>query len=316
MCSAKSEEFIMKGEKNDCFICREPLHHGTYWARTIKPNDQRHWLLSFIGLQYSNGTQGLEQNTKKGLKLIERAAELGDAQAHLHLAGFYHDGYVVPENLEKAIYYAEKAADQGLFTSQSLLGNMLMHSPDYNPIENEEKVLKFLTIASYQGCPDGRFDLASFYAKMADKFNEGEEDWMKYTLLTLYWYGKAGEAVKVKDPKGCESIAFMAYYLTVVMRCIWHPQFLPLQGYSHFPFSTWLVAKGGQYSTGMNLPNPWISHCANCNKSSEEDNTQFKACARCKTFYYCSKECQVEHWKDGHKVDCKGHWIKEFFPDL
>ena len=25
---------------------------------------------------------------------------------------------------------------------------------------------------------------------------------------------------------------------------------------------------------------------------------------RCKAAWYCSKECQTQHWKAGHKIDC------------
>jgi len=33
-------------------------------------------------------------------------------------------------------------------------------------------------------------------------------------------------------------------------------------------------------------------------------NSQFKRCSRCKTTTYCSKECQVKHWKNGHSKTC------------
>ena len=43
-------------------------------------------------------------------------------------------------------------------------------------------------------------------------------------------------------------------------------------------------------------------HCANCDKSSLD----LKCCSRCKVTYYCSKECQREHWKKGnHKAVCE-----------
>ena len=32
---------------------------------------------------------------------------------------------------------------------------------------------------------------------------------------------------------------------------------------------------------------------------------EFKSCSRCKQVYYCSKECQLQHWKNGHKNVCK-----------
>ena len=43
-------------------------------------------------------------------------------------------------------------------------------------------------------------------------------------------------------------------------------------------------------------------HCANCRKEAE--CSSFKRCVRCLGAWYCGKECQVQHWKAGHKIDC------------
>lgn len=47
--------------------------------------------------------------------------------------------------------------------------------------------------------------------------------------------------------------------------------------------------------------------CDNCNKTLEElGKTKFECCSRCKLVYYCSRECQTEHWKvRGHKQACR-----------
>ena len=44
------------------------------------------------------------------------------------------------------------------------------------------------------------------------------------------------------------------------------------------------------------------SDCANCRK--EEGCSSFIRCSRCLGAWYCGKECQVQHWKAGHKIDC------------
>jgi len=41
--------------------------------------------------------------------------------------------------------------------------------------------------------------------------------------------------------------------------------------------------------------------CSHCGKS----NVGLQVCARCKMVQYCSKDCQVKDWKDGHKTMCK-----------
>ena len=42
--------------------------------------------------------------------------------------------------------------------------------------------------------------------------------------------------------------------------------------------------------------------CAYCQKP--QGATKFEFCSVCKKVYYCSKDCQVKHWKAGHKTIC------------
>ena len=44
--------------------------------------------------------------------------------------------------------------------------------------------------------------------------------------------------------------------------------------------------------------------CGNCGRRSKEGET-FNHCSRCKVVAYCSKACQVHHWKNGHKQACQ-----------
>ncbi|CAM9691130.1 unnamed protein product [Pylaiella littoralis] len=41
-----------------------------------------------------------------------------------------------------------------------------------------------------------------------------------------------------------------------------------------------------------------------CGRRQGDVKEGFKRCGRCRTTVYCSKECQVEHWKAGHKQMC------------
>ena len=48
-------------------------------------------------------------------------------------------------------------------------------------------------------------------------------------------------------------------------------------------------------------PQPSVSvSCAFCGVAARN----LKAYARCKTVYYCKRECQTAHWKAGHKKEC------------
>jgi hypothetical protein len=327
-CKDKCLNFMIGKSGNDmtklkCFNCREPMRDPMYWAKEIKPNDKRYWLLHAVAGECMAGINGLKKDIKKAIKLYERAAELGDAASQdilaLHYYNSYRDSGKSKKCLEKMRYYAEKAAHQGIINSQYILADLFMNS-DCN---RNEEILRLLTLAAFQGHHRARSDLAWCYERMFQCLPSRDAAWKKNLLLSVYWYGKGAEVEKQNHPKGCKSLPNMVLHLDLAMRSLWHPRNdgnirSPLPGYSHVPFCTWALAKGGQ-NTPLIFSKPlfdcWKNRCANCDRMSE-CKQNFKACARCKAFHYCSKKCQVQHWKAGHKVDCKGHWIEEFFPDI
>ncbi|KAA1473184.1 hypothetical protein DENSPDRAFT_262857 [Dentipellis sp. KUC8613] len=50
------------------------------------------------------------------------------------------------------------------------------------------------------------------------------------------------------------------------------------------------------------VPGPQIMFCDHCQHPSQKD--ALKKCSRCHIVFYCSKECQVAGWKDGHRKTC------------
>jgi hypothetical protein len=49
--------------------------------------------------------------------------------------------------------------------------------------------------------------------------------------------------------------------------------------------------------------NAQLPTCSFCNEHYKR--TALRKCAQCLGVLYCSRECQVKHWKDGHKQHCK-----------
>lgn len=41
--------------------------------------------------------------------------------------------------------------------------------------------------------------------------------------------------------------------------------------------------------------------CSSCHAKSAKLST----CAKCKRAWYCGKDCQTQHWKSGHKEECR-----------
>ncbi|KAL6590474.1 SET domain-containing protein [Neocallimastix californiae] len=52
------------------------------------------------------------------------------------------------------------------------------------------------------------------------------------------------------------------------------------------------------------------SYCHNCLSLMQKNKNR---CSRCKVAHYCSKECQVNAWKNGHKYTCKLWKEKKLF---
>eukprot|EP01083_Nonionella_stella_P035172 96094_1 len=68
----------------------------------------------------------------------------------------------------------------------------------------------------------------------------------------------------------------------------------------------WLSGERKEFDDGLpnmsNLPK-WgdLSRCARCGVGGND----LKRCSRCKKVAYCSRECQLDHFKNGHKGPCK-----------
>ncbi|KAJ7870678.1 hypothetical protein B0H13DRAFT_1896091 [Mycena leptocephala] len=49
---------------------------------------------------------------------------------------------------------------------------------------------------------------------------------------------------------------------------------------------------------------PSFQGCDNMQCALVERRTEFRSCAGCVNAFYCSRECQVADWQDGHREDC------------
>ena len=49
---------------------------------------------------------------------------------------------------------------------------------------------------------------------------------------------------------------------------------------------------------------PTLPRCAFCSRP-ESTALPLKKCQQCHTARYCNRECQMTHWKAGHKRECK-----------
>ena len=51
------------------------------------------------------------------------------------------------------------------------------------------------------------------------------------------------------------------------------------------------------------------SQCDHCGTGTPPSFPKMLTCSACKSVHYCTKECQRQHWKNGHKAMCMGKAI-------
>ena len=129
--------------KGTCPFCRDaaPSSNKEYneqRRKRIEANDP-------LALYQHGGEQCRKGNYSKALKLLKKAAELGDADAHYSLSGLYHEGHGVEQNEGKEIHHLEQAAIAGHPTARYILG-----SHEWNN-GHKERAVKHWIIAATQG---------------------------------------------------------------------------------------------------------------------------------------------------------------------
>ncbi len=171
--------------KYACAFCREPieLEKKEYAKRRIKRVEANDPLA-----MRREGVDEYEKGNHNGaFKYIKKAAQLGDAEAHYQLSGFYLRGKGVEKDVEKKIYHLEEAAIGGHPTARYDLGILELTN------DNPERAVKHIIIAAKQGHDDSTKELM-------DAFKDGlisKED----LAATLRAHQAAVDATKTPQRK-------------------------------------------------------------------------------------------------------------------
>ena len=258
---------------------------------------------------------------QKAFQSFKEAVKLGDSSALAYMASSYYTGEMGGIKVQKSIVKAEQLAQQGADQGHTSCYTILAELNLINGKRIEH--LRLLSIVAYQGVFKAKYQLAIHYI---ENWNQSKNQSKKDLILGIYWSGKG-----LEDYDGSRDEDDVTMYLDLKrifinliecgMRKFWHKRSCftiePLTGCNHKPFITWIQHRLGTRKHSddkmMVACYAWNKICAYCGNQEKE---KLKFCGRCKSFCYCSKECQVKHWRAGHKVDCKGHWIEFFFPKL
>ena len=309
-----------------CPCCRAPCIENDFKINLKIANSSRKWLLRHAAAAFASGKMGLQKSKRKALEYYQKAAEWGDAVAQRELAiGYMNGTNGLSKSISLARKWAEQAVEQGDAIAQGILGEILLHGTHHTD-DDRNLGYDLISLAAYQGDPISRMLLVQFYTGNLPVHKENVDlRQNKNCVLSGYWCGKAAE-IDSNDPlpRVIALEGLVRYLLQNVRDTAWYEDrpsigIEPLTGYSHVPFCVWALTDAEKMQPDVergdefNVLNVWKVVCANC---GSREKSKLDECPSCNAFSYCSEKCQAKHWANGHKVDCKGHWIEDFFPNI
>jgi TPR repeat protein len=129
-----------------------------------------------LGMMYFKG-QGVEQDKKRAVELLLKAAERGNVTAQLNLGFIYEDGEGVNPDSKAAARWYRRAAAQGDVDAQKALRSLLE--------KNETHEAKWVRSSAEKGDVKAQFNLASMYERGEGVVQDYEE--------AVIWYRRAAE---------------------------------------------------------------------------------------------------------------------------
>ena len=248
------------------------------------------WALEEMGNNYLHGLYGVPTDVEKAFKLFRKAADKGSAVAKGPL-GY---GYLEIENYEEARRCFEAAAAEGHIYSLFHLGMMIKNGQAFDRNEeNRAKAFRMITIyatlhpdsAIEEAVELSLFFLASppvmlHYLRPAVEGGSASLIAMDHYALGLIYLAE--------DYYG-EDVIFVPGHSPVPEALFWHRQYSREEDSAvDHPL--------------VRLERVIRERCAHCHADLPEGKRS--CCVECKAAYYCNRDCQVAHWKAGHKKDC------------
>ncbi len=133
-----------------------------------------------IGFKYENG-EDIEQNIEEALKWYKKAADQGSSNAKVNIGNLYRNGngVGVPQSDKDALHWYQKAADQGNADGQNLLGIMYFNGTGIDKDNNQ--ALSWFHKSADQGNSDAQVNLGVMYQKGVggEKNDEKAISWFK-----------------------------------------------------------------------------------------------------------------------------------------
>ena len=308
ICAACGQE--LDGGINKCPLCRNP-----FTADDISKNKTQvmalaergvSWAQKSVGKCMIQGEMGFKRQEMMGLKWVKKAAAQNDPSALSYLATLYGNGLtsVLDKSQHESNELLMKSANLGYAFANSFLAKFY-----------------FTGTHGFEEDPDE----AIFRATVAHALDASD----KLAALILGLYLKPEQATEPSPYLACYYLNIVANEETDGTACYLYSNELAnlskylynsqdqIPGFNAQPAAFFWLRKSHDmgYNDALKKLKERESigqrYCANCSKEAKTGE-KFKQCSKCKAQWYCSKECQVEAWKAGHKKDCKRATILKF----
>eukprot|EP00985_Skeletonema_marinoi_P020747 scaffold12409_cov123-Skeletonema_marinoi.AAC.2 len=274
------------------------------------------------GWKFLYGGNGYPLDVKQAVKFLELASEQKNPKAMRFLGHTLYEGKLVTRDVQRGLYLTHEAADLGNVESRLYLGKLYVLGNGHT--RDIPKAIHNYTIA-YRYKHDNRAQGGAAHHLGMYHFNIDGQYGKEFKALMYY-----GEAVSVlmqkqykeQDSYYCYSSMILSkHYLSIaakkglkqacfplalVLMDLHHVQYhgIDAPGHSVISESMHLALKAA--NDGEPEAKRWISSkqtslssfCAHCKISSGRESAKLQLCSRCKSAWYCGKDCQITHWKE------------------
>lgn len=165
--------------------------------------------------------------------------------------------------------------------------------------QGSDKAFVWHTLAAAQGLPSSE-------AIMGEACYYGHFGVRQCYFAAIYWLRKASLALEVESPD-FKSPSFLSRSLMITKSALCMK--VDMVGFSALPEALFwydiyssVMAREGHTTDRPDCFS--FTKCGCCGARGDIKAATIKRCAKCKAVAYCSKKCQVKHWKMGRKIDC------------
>lgn len=321
-----------------CAICLNPFSEGLYYYNSVTTVccGQRACLSCHEGRLVYDGRQDCCKLCGSGgvesIGNLKKKAKKGYAWAQMLLGRSYFFGKDVQKSEFEAVRWFRKAVAQNHPVAMIMLGDMLSRGIGCDQNLGLARIHLDKAMSIDEGlvgvAQEALIAVAAGYANSGDRqtaisiatpIAESGKSFAQYNLgVTLSFSGDIEAAYKwlSKAALGASGIAEKAAF--EALRCC----VMSLQMWPQTKFWLSVTTKNlryllsdavagslrivGRVNSCRNAMRDLRNKCGGC--GAELSGTMRKKCGACKTFCYCSRDCQKAHWnrkKNGHRKDCK-----------